>query len=80
MPVFTKKWQTDESYEAILRLLMENYPHIHTAAGSHNVRSIARAIALGEELNIPPDAFEIQMLYGMGDELKPAVVAAFTGG
>ncbi|MDO8683679.1 MAG: L-glutamate gamma-semialdehyde dehydrogenase [Armatimonadota bacterium] len=74
IPVFTRKWQTDQSYEAIIRLLMENYPHIYTAAGSHNVRSIAYAIALAEELDLPDDAFEIQMLYGMGDELKPAVV------
>ncbi|MDO8587853.1 MAG: proline dehydrogenase family protein [Armatimonadota bacterium] len=76
VPVFTRKWQTDERYEAILRLLMENYPSVHTAAGSHNVRSIAYTIALAEQFGVPPDGYEIQMLYGMGDELKPAVVAA----
>jgi RHH-type proline utilization regulon transcriptional repressor/proline dehydrogenase/delta 1-pyrroline-5-carboxylate dehydrogenase len=75
IPVFTRKWQTDESYEAITRLLMESYPKVHIAAGSHNVRSIAYTIALAQELSLPPDAYEIQMLYGMGDELKPAVVA-----
>lgn len=75
IPVFTRKWETDESYETITRLLMEDYPRIHTAAGSHNVRSIAYTIALAEELHLPPDAYEIQMLYGMGDELKPAVIA-----
>lgn len=76
IPVFTEKLETDRSYETCARLLLEAYPHVHTAIATHNVRSIAHAIVMARYLGLPERAFEFQMLYGMGAALKQAVVAA----
>jgi RHH-type proline utilization regulon transcriptional repressor/proline dehydrogenase/delta 1-pyrroline-5-carboxylate dehydrogenase len=72
-PVWMEKAETDGSYERCLRLLLESHPHVETAAATHNVRSLALAMALAEERGLQPDQFELQMLYGMADPLKDAV-------
>jgi RHH-type transcriptional regulator, proline utilization regulon repressor / proline dehydrogenase / delta 1-pyrroline-5-carboxylate dehydrogenase len=74
VPVWTEKWQSDACYERSARLLMENYEWLRPAFGTHNVRSLAAALALAEEFRVPPDAYEFQMLYGMGDEFKDVLV------
>ena len=43
------------------------------AFGSHNVRSLAHALAVAEQLSVPPRRFEFQMLYGMADPIKDAI-------
>jgi RHH-type transcriptional regulator, proline utilization regulon repressor / proline dehydrogenase / delta 1-pyrroline-5-carboxylate dehydrogenase len=73
IPVWTQKWETDRCYERSTRLLLENHPHVEAALATHNVRSLALAMALAEELGLPPDRYELQMLYGMADPLKDAV-------
>jgi RHH-type proline utilization regulon transcriptional repressor/proline dehydrogenase/delta 1-pyrroline-5-carboxylate dehydrogenase len=45
---------------------------VKLAVGSHNVRSIAVALAALEEHDLPASAIELQMLYGMADPLKIA--------
>ena len=55
---------------------MHNHEHLRTALGSHNVRSLAHGIATAEHLGLPRDAFELQMLYGMADVEKQAIVDA----
>ena len=45
---------------------------IKLALGSHNVRSIAKALAGLERRNLPKNALELQMLHGMADQLKHA--------
>lgn len=74
-PVFEQKWQSDASYERATQRLLENWRYIHTAFGSHNVRSLAHAIAMKRTLEVPAWATELQMLYGMGDPIKRACVA-----
>ncbi len=76
VPVWTHKTETDACYEFCLRLLMENYPHIELAAGTHNVRSLAMTMALAQEIGLRPDQYELQMLYGMADPLKQRLVEA----
>jgi len=76
VPVFTEKAQTDVSFERVSRLLLEQHQLVRTAIGSHNVRSIAQAMALVAALGVPRDRVEFQMLYGMADALKSAVVEA----
>lgn len=68
-PVFNDKAATDANYEDITQLMLENHQYIYSAIGSHNVRSQAKAIAVAETLNVPRRAFEMQVLYGMGDQL-----------
>ena len=73
-PVWQNKSDTDIHYEKCLQVLFENYPHIETAVAGHNPRSIAYAMALAEQYNIHSNQFEFQMLHGMADHLKQAVV------
>jgi len=74
-PVWTEKWQSDAEFERVARLMLENTDAIRPAFASHNVRSIASVLAMEEALNLPPRTLELQMLTGMGDQLKRAVVA-----
>ena len=68
VPVFQEKWQSDQNYERLSRLLMENYQLLRPALASHNLRSLAYGIAWARQLNVPIAAYEIQMLYGMASE------------
>jgi RHH-type transcriptional regulator, proline utilization regulon repressor / proline dehydrogenase / delta 1-pyrroline-5-carboxylate dehydrogenase len=73
VPVFADKGETDANYEVCSQLLMENWKTIRAAIGSHNVRSIAHAIATAQRLGVPDRAYEIQMLYGMAEPIKRAM-------
>ena len=68
VPVYRRKWQSDDCYERMTRILMENHQWLRPALASHNLRSLAHGLALKEELHVPDRAMEIQMLYGMGDQ------------
>lgn len=70
IPVFSKKVETDANFEATARQLLDAYPHLEAAFGSHNVRSLSAAMAYAEALKLPRNSFEIQGLYGMADPLK----------
>jgi RHH-type proline utilization regulon transcriptional repressor/proline dehydrogenase/delta 1-pyrroline-5-carboxylate dehydrogenase len=74
VPVWTQKWQSDACYERCTRLLFENHEWLRPAFGTHNVRSMAAALAMADAFNVPPGAYEFQMLYGMGDEFKDVLV------
>jgi RHH-type proline utilization regulon transcriptional repressor/proline dehydrogenase/delta 1-pyrroline-5-carboxylate dehydrogenase len=73
-PLYTQKWQSDASYERCTNLLLENHRWLRPAFASHNVRSLAYALAAAAHLGVPKNAYEIQMLYGMADPLKDAFV------
>jgi len=73
-PVWEQKWQSDACYERATRRVLENYQYVHGAFASHNIRTLAHAIALRRLLDVPGWAFELQMLYGMGDPIKRAAV------
>ena len=69
IPVYNDKAATDINFESITQLLLENHKYVYAAIGSHNIRSLAHAIAIAESLNVPPRCFEMQVLYGMGDKI-----------
>jgi RHH-type transcriptional regulator, proline utilization regulon repressor / proline dehydrogenase / delta 1-pyrroline-5-carboxylate dehydrogenase len=71
-PVFPEKAETDQSYEAISRFLLENIAHLWPAFGSHNLRSLTHALVLAKEMKVPERAFEVQMLYGMAEPERKA--------
>ncbi|MDB9493395.1 L-glutamate gamma-semialdehyde dehydrogenase [Spirulina major CS-329] len=73
-PVFNQKAETDRNYESLMQILLENHDYLYAAIGSHNVRTQARAMAIAETLKIPRRRFEMQVLYGMGDQLAKALV------
>lgn len=74
IPVYTKKQESDANYERCTLLFLQNYKHIHLAIGSHNVRSIAAAVIKSQELKVPKNAFEVQMLFGMADNFKKSLI------
>ena len=74
VPVFLQKPESDVNFETITRILLENESIVTAAFGSHNVRSIAHAQALADELGINRSRFEFQLLYGMGGPIKRALV------
>src|SRR5262245_28402526 len=74
VPVFTHKWETDANYERMTIFLLENHDRLRPAFGSHNIRSLAHAMAAAQLMGLPPRSYEIQMLYGMADPMKHALV------
>src|SRR5438067_1184721 len=73
-PVYLEKPESDANFETLTRLLLENVSIVTSAFGSHNVRSIAHAQALAEQLGIDRSRFEFQLLYGMAGPIKRALV------
>lgn len=73
-PVYNDKAATDANYERLTQILLENHEYLFAAIASHNVRSQARAMAIAETLKVPRRAFEMQVLYGMGDRVAKALV------
>ena len=73
-PVFLQKSESDFNFEVLTRILLENESLVTAAFGSHNVRSIAHAQALADELGIDRSRFEFQLLYGMAGPVKRALV------
>jgi len=73
-PVYFQKSESDANFEALTRVLFENESIVTAAFGSHNVRSIAHAQALADELGINRSRFEFQLLYGMAGPIKRALV------
>src|SRR5947207_2905168 len=74
IPVWLQKPESDANFERLSRILLENESIVTSAFGSHNVRSIAHAQALAEELGIDRSRFEFQLLYGMAGPIKRALV------
>jgi len=77
-PVWGEKWQTDRCFEEMADILLDGAPRkegeggVKLALGSHNVRSIAYALAGAHKRGLPPESVELQMLHGMADQLKHA--------
>lgn len=80
VPVWSRKQDTDASFERMTEQLIAQTPTrpdqagIKLALGSHNLRSIAFAKALLEQHNLPANALEYQMLEGMAENLKDTLV------
>jgi len=80
-PVWNKKWQTDACFERMARTFLDATPRqageggTKLALGSHNVRSIASAMAYAESIGLTRPSLELQMLHGMADELKHAAAS-----
>lgn len=76
--VFTEKWQTDLAFEtachALMFISMLYGNQIKIAVASHNIRSVAKVMALAETYNFPKDKLEFQVLYGMGYPLMRAII------
>ncbi|MBN1654672.1 MAG: L-glutamate gamma-semialdehyde dehydrogenase [Deltaproteobacteria bacterium] len=73
-PVFTRKEDTDANFELISCMLLDAFPRLCVAFGTHNIRSIAHAIAYAQLKSIPNHAVEMQSLYGMAEPIRAATI------
>ncbi len=74
VPVFLRKPETDACYERCSRFLLARHDRLRPAFGSHNVRSLAHAMAVAEASGVPKGAYEVQMLHGMGGPILRSLV------
>jgi RHH-type proline utilization regulon transcriptional repressor/proline dehydrogenase/delta 1-pyrroline-5-carboxylate dehydrogenase len=74
IPVYLRKPETDANYERLSRRMLAEHEWVYSAFGTHNVRSMAHAIACANDCGLRPHDYEIQMLYGMAEPIKRALV------
>ncbi len=72
-PVFEDKRESDRNFEALTLRLLEAWPHVRPAIASHNLRSVAHAVAAARELGREDRDVEFQVLRGLGDDLAAAL-------
>jgi len=59
-PVFEAKAQCDRNFEALTARLLEARPLVRVAVASHNLRSVAHAVAVSRRLGAPDADLERQ--------------------
>jgi RHH-type proline utilization regulon transcriptional repressor/proline dehydrogenase/delta 1-pyrroline-5-carboxylate dehydrogenase len=74
-PVFEAKADSDRNFEALTRRLLDARPLVRVAVASHNLRSVAHAIAYNRWSGGGDEDLEVQVLRGLGDELQDALAA-----
>jgi RHH-type proline utilization regulon transcriptional repressor/proline dehydrogenase/delta 1-pyrroline-5-carboxylate dehydrogenase len=72
-PVFEDKRDSDRNFEALTRRLVESWPRVRPAVASHNLRSVAHAVAVAREHGREDRDVEFQVLRGLGDDLAAAL-------
>jgi proline dehydrogenase len=75
VPVFERKADCDANFEALTARLLEARPLVRVAIASHNLRSVAHAIARNRLLGGAESDLELQVLRGLGDDLGHALAA-----
>jgi proline dehydrogenase len=71
-PVFSDKADTDRRFEALTARLIDGRASVRPLIASHNLRSIAHALALARRAGAEHDV-EFQVLRGLGDDLSAAL-------
>ncbi len=74
-PVFEVKADSDRNFEELTRRLLDARPALRVAIASHNLRSIAHAIAYDRLAGGAGADLELQVLRGLGDPLQHAIAA-----
>ncbi len=67
-PVFESKAECDRNFEELTRRLLDARPLVGVAIASHNLRSVAHALAYAGDTDL-----EVQVLRGLGDDLAHAL-------
>ncbi len=76
IPVFTRKPETDAQFEHLAEYILSNHDHVYFACASHNIRSISYVMEMTKELNVPRSSYEFQILYGMAEPVRKALLKA----
>jgi RHH-type proline utilization regulon transcriptional repressor/proline dehydrogenase/delta 1-pyrroline-5-carboxylate dehydrogenase len=74
-PVFEVKADCDRNFERLTQRLLAARPAVRVAIASHNLRSVAHAIAVNGLGGGQAADIELQVLRGLGDDLQAALVA-----
>ena len=74
IPVYTNRPETDAAFERHVRIILEQSDVCYLACGSHNIRSIAAALELARALGVPEARYEFQVLYGMAEPIRRALL------
>ncbi len=74
-PVFEAKAESDRNFELLTRRLIDARDTIRVAIASHNLRSVAHAIAYNRAAGGEDRELELQVLRGLGDDLAAAIGA-----
>ncbi|HEY1511011.1 MAG TPA: proline dehydrogenase family protein [Solirubrobacteraceae bacterium] len=74
-PVFEVKAECDRNFEALTATLLAARPDVRVAIASHNLRSVAHAIAVNRLSGGDDGDLELQVLRGLGDELQDALAS-----
>jgi RHH-type proline utilization regulon transcriptional repressor/proline dehydrogenase/delta 1-pyrroline-5-carboxylate dehydrogenase len=74
-PVFEDKAACDRNFEELTRRLLDARPLVRVAIASHNLRSVAHAIAYDQSIGGAPGDVEFQVLRGLGDDLARAMAS-----
>jgi proline dehydrogenase len=72
-PVFEEKAESDRNFEQLTRRLLDGWPHVRPAIASHNLRSVAHAVAANRAAGRADADLELQVLRGLGDDLAAAL-------
>lgn len=73
-PVWDFKASTDASYLMLADYLLRHPERFDTRFATHNMSTQARVMALAAARGYRPEQIEFQMLYGMGEPIKQALV------
>ncbi len=69
---FQKKSEVDDSYVRLMKILLKS--GVYHGLATHDEKIIGQAKAFARQENIPRDAFEFQMLYGIRRDLQRRLV------
>jgi RHH-type proline utilization regulon transcriptional repressor/proline dehydrogenase/delta 1-pyrroline-5-carboxylate dehydrogenase len=75
-PVFEDKADCDRNFELLTRRLLDARPRVRVAIASHNLRSVAHALAYHRHTGADDADVEFQVLRGLGDDLQDALAAS----
>lgn len=70
IPVWTIKAESDAAFERQSKVILENHDICHFGCASHNIRSIAAVMEMAQELKVPDEKYEFQVLYGMAEPVR----------
>ncbi|NLV96799.1 MAG: L-glutamate gamma-semialdehyde dehydrogenase [Desulfovibrionales bacterium] len=70
IPVWTIKAESDAAFERQSKVILENHDICHFGCASHNIRSIAAVMEIAQELKVPDEKYEFQVLYGMAEPVR----------
>ncbi len=74
-PLYSLKAHTDANYERLAARMVDAHGAIRPAFASHNIRSLAVAVAAARSRSLPDSSFELQLLYGMAEPVHKALTS-----